>query len=167
MRRSLSTIWILTVIFLMDASTVMAQQQPAGERSPEWPPIGLLYHQDHHVRIATIKALAATEDLSLIDDLIRAKSVEFYTPVHNTYNSALRSMSDGQGPSKGANWKHWLAVRAADGRLTVDYLPIDLEVLSAKDREMIQPHMTRQGPEHFAEVTVLPLSVCRTNHRAA
>ncbi len=51
------------------------------------PPVVLLYHKDAKVRIDTIEQMAIAEDAGLVDDLIRAQSVEFYTPVHNTYQT--------------------------------------------------------------------------------
>ena len=102
----------------------------------------LLYHGDADVRIRTIETLAATRDLSLIDDLIRANAVEYYTPVHNAYYRALRDMT-GQRATRGPGaWKAWLAQEAAAGRLKIDYLPLQPDVL----RRMIAPKSSPWWP---------------------
>lgn len=120
-------------------------QLPAGAS----PPIVLLYHSDADVRIHTIEALAATCDPALIDDLIRAHAVEYYTPVHNAYFKALREMT-GQGAPRGpGEWKSWLAQEAAAGRLKVDYLTLVIDVLPADERAKIQPLATQLGPERL------------------
>jgi C-terminal processing protease CtpA/Prc len=117
------------------------------------PPVVLLYHDDSSVRIRTIEALAARRDPSLIDDLIRAHSVENYTPVQNVYDSALRAMTDETARrSKGA-WKAWLTKQADEGSLTIDYLPVNVDTLPASQRHHIQPWATELGPEHFELAT--------------
>ncbi len=113
------------------------------------PPIALLYHTDPDVRTGTLQALAATRDLGLIDDLIRAHAVEYYTPVHNAYFNALQAMT-GQRAVRGPEaWKAWLNREAAAGRLTIDYLPLELDALPPDQRAKIQPLAAHLGPEHF------------------
>ena len=78
--------------------------------------------------------MAATRDSSLIDDLIRAHAVEYYTPVHNAYYRALRDMTGQRAPRGPGAWKAWLAQEAAAGRLKIDYLPLQPDVLPPDDR---------------------------------
>ncbi|NQT14208.1 MAG: hypothetical protein HQ582_15745, partial [Planctomycetes bacterium] len=120
----------------------------AAGQEAELPSVALLYHEDAQIRIQTVSALARSGDQSLIDDLIRAQSLESYTPVHNAYHRGLRSMTGGQTPARG-NWKSWLAAEVGAGRLEIDYLPIDLDALDPDDRAKIQPLATQLGPEHF------------------
>jgi len=134
------------------AKTAKASGAGTGTPPGDIAPIALLYHQDAAVRIETIKELSKTGDLSLIDDLIRAHSVEFYTPVHNVYASVLRSMTAQRGHRTKGQWKTWLAGQAAAGRLAVDYQPVELADLVPKDRLNIQPLALRFGPEHFGEM---------------
>ncbi|KKL70688.1 hypothetical protein LCGC14_2102410, partial [marine sediment metagenome] len=110
-----------------------ASTQPAG-----MPPIALLYHGDSNVRIRTIQTLGKAGDPRMIDDLIRAHSVEFYTPVHNAYASVLRSMTGERTRRGKGQWKAWLADQAAKGRLKINYLPISLAALPPKQRAQIQ-----------------------------
>ncbi len=125
-----------------------APKPPAGPP----PPIVLLYHNDPAVRIRTIEALAATRDPSLIDDLIRAHAVEFYTPVHNAYFTALRAMTGQRVPRGPGAWKSWLAQEAAAGRLKIDYLPLQPDALPPDERAKIQPLVAQLGPEHLDRV---------------
>lgn len=113
------------------------------------PRLVLLYHSDADVRIQTIDALAATRDPGLIDDLIRAHAVEYYTPVHNAYFKALRGMTGQSGPRGPGEWKSWLAQEVAGGRLKIDYLPLELEGLPLNERAKIQPLAAQLGPEHL------------------
>lgn len=116
------------------------------------PPIALLLHEDADLRIRTIRVLARRGDRSLVDDLIRAKSVEPYTPVHLAYDRALRSLTGSRGPKGGANWKSWLVAEVVAGRLKLDYLPLDIDKLDAAGRDRLQPFAKRTGPEHFEEM---------------
>jgi len=86
--------------------------------------IALLYHSNPDVRIKTIKKLAASNDIELIDDLIRAGSVENYTPVHNEYGRVLQSLTRNRNVRGKGVWKAWLAGEAKAGRLKIEYLPI-------------------------------------------
>ena len=86
--------------------------------------IALLYHSEPDVRIKTIKMLAASNDSGLIDDLIRAGSVENYTPVHNVYGQVLRSLTGKRDVRGKGVWKAWLANEVKAGRLKIEYLPI-------------------------------------------
>ena len=132
------------------------------------PPVALLYHEDAQVRIEAVYMLAMTGDRSLVDDLVRAKSVEFYTPVHNAYRKGLRSMTGGRTPPEGINWKAWLAGEVEAGNLKIDYLPIDLDVLDPEDRKKIQPFATRLGPEHFEEMAagLVPAEGAEVNYES-
>ncbi|HUT91959.1 MAG TPA: S41 family peptidase [Thermoguttaceae bacterium] len=148
-----------TVAGVLGALMLLASGSSAsGKAATSPPPVALLYHEDAQVRIQAIRELAMTGDRSLVDDLIRAESVEFYTPVHNAYRSALRSMTGGETPPDGSNWKAWLAGEVAAGRLEIDYLPLDLDGLDPKDRERIQPLAARLGPEHFDEMAAALLA---------
>ena len=122
-----------------------APEPPAGP----WPPIVFLYHNDSNVRIRTIEALAATRDPQVIDDLIRAHAVEFYTPVHNAYFRFLQAMTGQRVPRGPGAWKSWLAQEAAAGRLKIDYLPLQPDALPPDDRAKIQPLVAQLGPEHL------------------
>ncbi len=141
-----------TLVLLPESMAEKRIAARQGKANSGPPPIALLYHQDAQVRIRTIYGLAATGDSSLIDDLIRAKSAEFYTPVHNAYGQALRSMTGLRTPPGGGNWKHWLAGEVEAGRLQLDYLPLELDALDPEDRHKIQPIATRLGPKHFEEM---------------
>ena len=109
----------------------------------------LLYHCDADVRTKSIEALAATRDPTLIDDLIRAHAVEYYTPVHNAYFTALRAMTGQSAPRGPGAWKSWLAQETAAGRLKIDYLPLSTDSLSPEDRAKIQPLVAQLGSEHL------------------
>lgn len=113
------------------------------------PPIVLLYHIDADVRIRAVEALAATRDAGLIDDLVRAHAVECYTPVHNVYLRALQAMTGQCAPRGPGAWKTWLAQEAAAGRLKMEVLPLQLDVLPPDERTRIQPLAAQLGPEHF------------------
>ena len=96
-----------------------------GEATPvDLSDIVLLYHSEPEVRIQTIKTLAASNDSELIDDLIRAHSVEYYTPVHNVYGQVLRSLTGNRNVRGKGAWKAWLAGEVKAGRLKIEYLPI-------------------------------------------
>jgi C-terminal processing protease CtpA/Prc len=114
--------------------------------------VALLYHSDPTVRIAAIKSLAASADPALIDDLIRAHSVEYYTPVQNVYGREMPVMTGARRISGKGNWKAWLAAEAKAGRLKIDYIPIDVNSLDSKDQRQIQPFARRLGPENFAQM---------------
>lgn len=113
------------------------------------PPIALLYHTDPDTRLQAVHALAATRDLSLIDDLVRACSVEFYTPVHNAYADAFRRFANDPSPRGPGEWKAWLNEQVAAGRLKLDYLPITPAALDPAAQQLIQPFAFKLGPEHF------------------
>ena len=131
------------------AAADTAASRPAESSTDQAPPIALLYHNDRDVRRGAVEALGQTGDRELIDDLIRARSVENYTPVHNAYARALRTLS-GEAKVRGVGaWKAWLAGEVAAGRLKIDYLPLDLECLDQQQRDGIQVFATRLGPEHF------------------
>ncbi len=117
------------------------------------PPVVLLYHNDHKVRIAAIQLLAAEEDSSLIDDLIRAKSVENYTPVHNAYRTHLLRLADLRSLPDGMNWKTWLAAEVEARRLEIDYLPMDPAAADESYRGELQPFASQIGPEKFDEMS--------------
>jgi len=86
--------------------------------------IALLYHSESNVRIETIKKLAASNDSGLIDDLIRAHSVEYYTPVHNIYGQELITLTGQKNVRGKGAWKAWLANEVKAGRLKIEYSPI-------------------------------------------
>ncbi|MBN2314524.1 MAG: right-handed parallel beta-helix repeat-containing protein, partial [Sedimentisphaerales bacterium] len=87
--------------------------------------IALLYHKDSDVRIKAIQTLAASNNPGIIDDLIRAHSVENYTPVHNAYGRALESLTGYRNIRGNGAWKAWLAGEAQAGRLKIEYLPVE------------------------------------------
>ncbi len=129
---------ILLVFVAMEATSAAAP-----------PPVVLLYHKDAEVRIDTIEKMAIEEDTGLVDDLIRAQSVEFYTPVHNTYQEALSRLTRRQFLPAGTNWKGWLASEAETGRLKIDYRAIDPSEVDESDRGNLQPLASQLGPERF------------------
>ena len=126
-----------------------------GAISSSAPPIARLYHSDHEVRIEAIEGLAATKDPGIIDDLIRAQSVENYTPVHNVYHRELLKLTGLRALPAGMNWKAWLEAETKAGRLQFDYLPI---VVSDVDRSPIVASVKllsfawAAGPEHSDEM---------------
>jgi beta-lactamase regulating signal transducer with metallopeptidase domain/nitrous oxidase accessory protein NosD len=103
-------------------STVVSGRSEAGTVDPS--DIALLYHKDPDVRIKTIKTLAVSNDSGLIDDLIRAHSVEDYTPVHNEYGRVLQSLTGNRNVRGKGAWKAWLASEVEAGRLKIEYLPV-------------------------------------------
>jgi len=121
-------------------------------QSAELPPVALLYHRDSSVRIETIKKLAASGNRELVDDLIRAHSIENYTPVHNVYGNVLNSLSGRTDIHGKSAWKTWLVSEVSAGRLNIDYLPIDPNALDREQRDQVLPFATRLGPEHFEEM---------------
>lgn len=135
-----------TIAVLIVVSTVTSTVSAAT------PPIALLYHNDHKVRIEAIEELAAQEDPGLIDDLIRAKSVENYTPVHNTYRTHLLRLANLRSLPNGMNWRAWLASEVEAGRLEIDYLPIDREQVDESLRSELQPFASLMGIEKFDEM---------------
>lgn len=141
-----------TITALLVASTV------AGTVSAATPPVALLYHSDHKVRIKTIEQLAAQEDPNLIDDLIRAKSVENYTPVHNVYRRQLLKLTGLRTFPAGKNWKAWLAGEVQAGRLEIDYLPVDPATVDESLRAELQPFASQIAPEHFDKMAARLLS---------
>jgi beta-lactamase regulating signal transducer with metallopeptidase domain len=122
---------IFIVVGLMSACVLpMAKAKSAAvsaktEAAPVNPSdIALLYHSNPDIRIKTIKMLASSNDSGLIDDLIRAHSVENYTPVHNEYGRVLQSLTGNRNVRGKSAWKAWLAGEVEAGRLKIDYLPI-------------------------------------------
>ncbi len=114
------------------------------------PPVVLLYHEDADVRTKTIESLAAGNDPALIDDLIRAQSVENYTPVHITYQKVLSRLAGQRLPPSETNWKAWLASEVEAGRLKIDYLPVDPAEAGPSERAGLQPLASQLGPDRFA-----------------
>ena len=130
------------IVVLVSASTCSTALQAA-------PPIVLLYHRDALVRNETIQQLAAEDDSGLVDDLIRANSVEDYTPVHNAYHKALLRLTGLRGLPAGMNWKAWLASEVEAGRYKIDYQPVDPAEAGELDREKLLPLASQLGAEHF------------------
>jgi parallel beta-helix repeat protein len=87
--------------------------------------IALLYQREPNVRIKAIKTLAAGNNPGIIDDLIRAHSVEIYTPVHNEYDRVLQSLTGNRNIRGKSAWKAWLASEVDAGRLKIEYLPVE------------------------------------------
>ena len=115
--------------------------------------IALLYHVNPDVRKKAIITIAEMGDQSLIDDLIRAHSVEAYTPVHNVYGSVLPTLTGARKIAQKGSWKAWLAGEAKAGRLKIDYIPVDVNSLDPAEQTQIQSFAARLGPEHFEEMT--------------
>jgi len=113
------------------------------------PPLALLYHSDPKIRIDAIERLAAQGDSSLVDDLIRAQSIENYTPVHHAYRKALLPLTGLQSLPPGMNWKAWLASEVEAGRLQIDCLPVEPSDVDESNRGELQPIASQLGPEHF------------------
>ena len=110
--------------------------------------IALLYYSEPDVRIETIKKLAASNDSGLIDDLIRAHSVENYTPVHNEYGRVLRSLTRNRNVRGKGAWKSWLANEVKVGRLKNEYLPINPD--SNHQSKILS--FALKGPDDFDEM---------------
>ena len=87
--------------------------------------IALLYHREPDVRIKALKTLATGNNPGIIDDLIRAHSVEIYTPVHNEYDRVLQSLTGNRNIRGKSAWKAWLASEVEAGRLKIEYLPVE------------------------------------------
>jgi beta-lactamase regulating signal transducer with metallopeptidase domain/protocatechuate 3,4-dioxygenase beta subunit len=87
--------------------------------------IALLYHREPDVRIKALKTLTASNNPEIIDDLIRAHSVEIYTPVHNEYDRLLQSLTGNRNVRGKGVWKAWLASEVEAGRLKIEYLPVE------------------------------------------
>ena len=111
--------------------------------------VAFLYHQDPEIRMATVRALAARRDSSLLDDLIRAYRIEWYTEVRNVYEEVLGEWT-GQRLQDPTAWKAWLRTQVESGRLTLDYQPIVSAGLDPNQRNSLDPLALRLGPEHFA-----------------
>jgi C-terminal processing protease CtpA/Prc len=111
--------------------------------------VALLYHQDPEVRTAAIRALAGGRDPGIIDDLIRACSVETYRFVRNAYDEVLTAWI-GPRPRSPWAWKAWLQSQVAAGKVTIDYQPIVVADLDPNQRAHLDPLALRLGPEHFA-----------------
>jgi len=113
--------------------------------------IALLYHSEPDVRIETITKLAASNDSGLIDDLIRAQSVENYTPVHNEYGQVLRSLTGKRDVRGKGAWKAWLVGEAKAGRLKIEYLPIHPD---PNNQSKILPFALK-GPGSFNQMAAI------------
>jgi hypothetical protein len=110
--------------------------------------IALLYHREPDVRIKAIKKLAMSGNSEIIDDLIRAHSVEIYTPVHNEYDRVLQSLTGNRSVRGKSVWKAWLASEVEAGRLKIEYLPVEP---AANDRSEILA-FALMGPDDFNEM---------------
>jgi parallel beta-helix repeat protein len=110
--------------------------------------IALLYHRDRDVRSKSVRILAASNNPTIIDDLIRAHSVENYTPIHNEYDQALQSLTGTRNIRGKTAWKAWLATEVKAGRLKIDYLPVEPAV--NVQSEMLPFALT--GPDDFNEM---------------
>jgi parallel beta-helix repeat protein len=110
--------------------------------------IALLYHREPDVRIKAMKTLAASNNPGIIDDLIRAHSVENYTPVHNEYDRVLQTLTGNRNVRGKSAWKAWLASEAEAGRLKIEYLPV---APAANVRSEILA-FALMGPDDFKEM---------------
>jgi len=110
--------------------------------------IALLYHKDPDVRTNAIKRIAASNNSEIIDDLIRAHSVENYTPVHNEYGRALQSLTGNKSVRGKSAWKAWLDSEVQAGRLKIEYLPIS----PAPDSQSEILAFALVGPDDFNEM---------------
>jgi beta-lactamase regulating signal transducer with metallopeptidase domain len=110
--------------------------------------VALLYHREPDVRIKAIKTLAASNNLGIIDDLIRAHSVEIYTPVHNEYDRLLQSLTGIRNVRGKGAWKAWLASEVEAGRLKIEYLSVEP---AANVRGEILA-FALMGPDNFNEM---------------
>jgi parallel beta-helix repeat protein len=110
--------------------------------------IALLYHREPDVRIKAMKTLAASNNPGIIDDLIRAHSVENYTPVHNEYDRVLQTLTGNRNVRGKSAWKGWLASEAEAGRLKIEYLPV---APAANVRSEILA-FALMGPDDFKEM---------------
>jgi len=123
--RGLRIITVCAAIAFMTACVLpMAKAKDSDVLTIDSIDIALLYHSEPDVRIKAVRKLAERNDSELIDDLIRAHSVENYTPVHNEYDKALRSMTKNRNVRGKGDWKSWLANEVKVGRMQIEYLPI-------------------------------------------
>jgi hypothetical protein len=129
------------------------------------PSVMLLYHRDAELRIQTVQTLSAHGGAEIVDDLIRAHSVENYTPVHNAYGSALSTLTGQRSQRDKGQWKAWLADEVKAGRLQIDYLPLDLDSVGADQRAEILPFATRLEPELFKEMVSILQSQARDRRK--
>ncbi|MHC4715296.1 MAG: hypothetical protein ACYTAN_18835, partial [Planctomycetota bacterium] len=113
------------------------------------PPVVFLYHKDRGVRARTIEAYAAKGDPALTDDLIRACGIA--TGSWGDFANALRGAA-GNAARHPSTAKAWLEAEVAAGRLTIDYLPLNLDALNPEDRDRIDPLIAKAGPEYFDEM---------------
>jgi C-terminal processing protease CtpA/Prc len=143
-----SRVWWLLMV--LSWGTCLGAAHPDGQgASPGAATVTLLYHQDAEVRMSTIRALAAGRDTGVLDDLLRAYSIEVYTPVWNVYEEVLRQWTGQKLRGSGA-WKSWLQAEVNAGRLTLDYQPIVPAALDPNQRARLDPLALQLGPEHFA-----------------
>jgi hypothetical protein len=128
--------------------------EESGETSPaSSPPLALLFHNDPEIRTQTIMQLYQFRDTGMIDDLIRANSVEFYAPIHNSYHKALYSLTGVNDPRGSGAWKAWLDREVNAGRLKIDYLPLNIDELTSDTQKDLQPVVFKFGPEYFDEMS--------------
>jgi hypothetical protein len=115
--------------------------------------VRLLYDMNSEVRQRAVLAIAEMKDLNLVDDLIRAYSVENYTPVNNVYEQVLSSLTGAQSMRRKGSWKAWLAAEAKAGHLKIDYIPILAG--DQNKQQQIQSFAMRLGAEHFKEMAAV------------
>jgi beta-lactamase regulating signal transducer with metallopeptidase domain len=111
--------------------------------------IALLYHKNPDIRIKAIKTLADSNDPEIIDDLVRAHSVENYTPVHNEYHRVLQSLTGNRNIRGKSAWKAWLAGEVEAGRLKIDYLLIEPAAANVRSEIL---SIALIGPNDFDEM---------------
>lgn len=117
--------------------------------------ITLLYHQDREVRKKAILALAELRDPNLLDDLIRAYSIELCTDVCFVYKDILSSLAGVKIGQDRSAWKAWLAREVEKGRLKIDYITVDVKSLTPEEKSQMQPLASCLELDHFQEMTGL------------
>lgn len=142
--------WIFLLFMFYTSSAFSDQEQMANQTTPQ---LALLFHTDREIRTQTIKQLAALKDPRIIDDLIRANSVEFYAPVHKAYYMALRSLTGIQERHTRGAWKAWLDREVKAGRLNIDYLPLIIDEVTTDTQKDLQPIAFKIGPKYFDEMS--------------
>ncbi|MBN1972601.1 MAG: hypothetical protein JW787_03110 [Sedimentisphaerales bacterium] len=111
-----------------------------------------LYHRDPDVRIKTIQSLAASGNKNIIDDLIRAYSIESYTPVKNAYIGVLKSITGRKDIRDKGPWKSWLNTESENNRLKIDFIPLNIFDLDFDERKEFLPIVSILEPEYCEEM---------------
>lgn len=91
------------------------------------------------------------KDPGMIDDLIRAYSVESNKRVKNAYSRNLPKLTKEKRKRKGA-WKKWFNGQVSNNKLVIDYYPIDTKKVDVRHQTEIAPWALQLGRENFEEM---------------